>query len=272
MPELPEVETICKGLKPKLVNNTIVSAKANTPKLRINMPRQLGQKLKNKTITAIKRRAKYIIIDLNDGLSLVIHLGMSGRITISKNYQAKKHDHLVIKLSSGHTMALNDPRRFGLVALISSNEIDDDKLFVNLGLEPLSKDFNASSLAKLIQNRSKDIKSCIMDATLVVGVGNIYASESLYLAAIHPQRAATSLNTKESAQLSKAIKQVLKAAIKAGGSSLRDYRQADGEMGYFQHNFKVYDRSGQPCSKCKSSIERIKQAGRSTYLCPKCQT
>lgn len=270
MPELPEVETICAGLKP-LVDSTITAAKSNTPKLRVAMPRQLEQKLKNKTITAIKRRAKYIIIELDDELSLVIHLGMSGRVTVTKNYQTKKHDHLVLKLNNGQTMALNDPRRFGLVALIPSTEIDSDKLFVNLGIEPLSAKFNGAYLTKLIQKRHKDIKSCIMDASLVVGVGNIYASESLYLASIHPQREASSLDQTECAKLNKAIKQVLKAAIKAGGSSLRDYRQADGEMGYFQHNFKVYDRSGQPCPRCKTAIVRIKQAGRSTYLCSKCQ-
>ncbi len=271
MPELPEVETICRGLEPKLAGSTITAAKSNTPKLRIAMPTKLEQKLKNKTITAIKRRAKYIIIELDDELSLVIHLGMSGRVTVTKNYQAKKHDHLVLKLSNGQTMALNDPRRFGLVALIPTAEIDSDKLFVNLGIEPLSTKFNGAYLANLIQKRHRDIKSCIMDASLVVGVGNIYASESLYLSKIHPEREAATLSNKECEELSKAIKQTLKAAIKAGGSSLRDYRQADGEMGYFQHSFKVYDQSGQPCHKCKTAIVRIKQAGRSTYYCPNCQ-
>ncbi len=271
MPELPEVETICTGLKPKLVGASIKSTKVNTPKLRIAMPRQLEEKLKNKTITAITRRAKYIIIELDDEQSLVIHLGMSGRVTLTKNYSAKKHDHLVITLSNGQTMALNDPRRFGLVALINSAEINLDKLFVNLGVEPLSKQFNETVLAKLLKNRQRDIKSCIMDAGLVVGVGNIYASESLYLAGVHPLKIASKLNLEECSNLTKAIKQVLKAAIKAGGSSLRDYRQADGEMGYFQHNFRVYDRSGQPCSQCRTKIERIKQAGRSSYYCPKCQ-
>jgi formamidopyrimidine-DNA glycosylase len=271
MPELPEVETICRGLEPKLVGSTITTAKANTPKLRVAMPSKLEQKLKNKKIVNISRRAKYIIIELDDEQSLVIHLGMSGRVTVTKNYQAKKHDHLVLKLSNGHTMALNDPRRFGLVALIPTTEIDSDKLFVKLGVEPLSNKFNGAHLAKLIQKRHRDIKSCIMDASLVVGVGNIYASESLYLSKIHPERKASNLSKKECEELSKSIKQTLKAAIKAGGSSLRDYRQADGEMGYFQHSFKVYDCSGQPCGRCKTTIERIRQAGRSTYLCSKCQ-
>jgi len=308
MPELPEVETVCSGLAPKLIGANILAIKTYTKKLRIPIPVKLLDRCVSDPssraakrrgnpptkrhcepegrsnpravgITNIIRRSKYIILELTNNYSIILHLGMSGRLTLKAipDYNRAKHDHVVIHLDNNYLVAFNDPRRFGLITVVPSAELSKHKLITNLGAEPLVTKFQtqakwtAENLAASLKGRSRDIKACIMDASIVVGVGNIYASESLYLAGIDPRRKAGSLKQEEISELYKAIKTTLTAAIKAGGSSLRDYRQADGKLGYFQHKFKVYDRAGQPCSSCKTKIERIRQAGRSTYLCPQCQ-
>ncbi len=272
MPELPEVETVCNGLRNDILKVKIVSAKNNRPNLRIPFPRNL-KSINDSQITSITRRAKYVLMGLDIGKTLIIHLGMSGKLTITKNYQPQKHDHMVIELSNGKTVVLNDARRFGLVALADSSKLENHKLFKHLGIEPLDKEFNTQYLFEKLKNRKIAIKLAIMDQKIVVGVGNIYACEALYAAKINPTRAANTIKNDELKKLVAAIKKILKQAIKAGGSSLRDYVQADGTLGYFQTMTKVYGREGEKCEKCncKSGIKRITQGGRSTFYCAKKQ-
>lgn len=274
MPELPEVETVCRGIRHQITGRTIIQAKINCHKLRIPVPKKLSSLVTGQNILGVKRKAKYIIIQLDSGYSLVIHLGMSGRLLVypkPEDYKPAKHDHIVIKLDNATLMVFNDTRRFGLVTILHETEFEDFKFFKKLGLEPLSKQFNSVELFEICQKRQKNIKSVIMDSSIIVGVGNIYAAESLFSAAIHPERIASSLSKKETTKLQQAIVETLEQAIEAGGSTLKDYAKANGESGYFQHQFLVYDRKDQPCTKCKQPIQKIKQNGRATYFCSKCQ-
>lgn len=276
MPELPEVETVCRGLASVLPGHTISAVTQNRADMRIPFPATLG-KIINSKITSIDRRAKYVLIRLSDGQTLILHLGMSGRLLIhdnTKKYIPDKHDHLILQMDNGTSIVFNDPRRFGLTALAQTKDLAQHRFFVHLGPEPLEKAFTAAYLAEKIKGKKIAIKLAIMDQRVVVGVGNIYASEALFTADIDPQRAASTLKPSELKGLVAAIKDVLKKAIKAGGSSLRDYVQTDGELGYFQHHFAVYDRQGQKCRDCTCTIkktggiQRITQGGRSTFYCP----
>lgn len=276
MPELPEVETVCRGLAKVMPGRQIRSVTQNRADLRVPFPAEL-KKIAGRKVTGITRRAKYVLVALEGGETLIVHLGMSGRMVLvagGVSYDQGKHDHLVLTLDDGTRVVLNDPRRFGLVDLAATKELAEHKLFSHLGPEPLGKVFNARYLAEKLAGKRIAVKLAIMDQRLVVGVGNIYASEALFAAGIDPRRAAKDVTAAEAKKLVACIQDVLKRAIKAGGSSLRDYVQADGELGYFQHQFSVYDQKGGKCRGCTCNIKKtggvqqIVQGGRSTFYCP----
>lgn len=279
MPELPEVETVCRGLARMLPGNKIRAITPRRKDLRIPFPAQL-KSVEGAKVTAIRRRAKYILVQLSDGQTLVIHLGMSGRLLLrshDEKHAPGKHDHMILFMSDGTSVTFNDPRRFGLVALAATKDLAQHKLFAHLGPEPLEKTFSAAYLMEKTAAKKVAIKLAIMDQQIVVGVGNIYASEALFMAGIDPRRAAGTLTPAEAKKLVAAIRTVLQKAIRAGGSSLKDYVQTDGELGYFQHHFAVYDRAGQPCKGCTCNVrktggvQQFVQGGRSTYYCPRKQ-
>lgn len=271
MPELPEVETVMRGLARAIKGRRIIKVEQKRKDLRIPFPRDI-QSIAGTKVRDLSRRAKYILLHLSDGRDLVIHLGMSGRMTINPA-APDKHDHFILTFDDGTTTVFNDARRFGLVALMPAAGRDAHKLFAHLGPEPFDKAFSAGYLRGMLEGRKSDIKTALMDQRLVVGVGNIYAAEALYLARISPLRKSGSLNAAEAARLVKAVRQVLDKAIAAGGSSLRDYVQADGELGYFQHKWAVYGKEGAACPRrgCDGLIRRTVQGGRSTFYCPDCQ-
>lgn len=279
MPELPEVETVCRGLAKAMTGQRIKSVETRRGGLRIPFPSNLKE-IEGQKVTGITRRAKYILVALSGKQTLLMHLGMSGRMLIQGNnapHAPEKHDHMILELSNGTRVVFNDPRRFGLVDLAASADVETHKFFRHLGPEPFSKEFNTAYLLARLKNKIPAIKVALLDQQLVVGVGNIYASEALFRAGIDPRRKAGSLRKAEADKLITSIHEVLTAAIKAGGSSLRDYVQADGELGYFQHHFAVYDREGEACARCTckpektGGINRITQAGRSTFYCPRKQ-
>lgn len=273
MPELPEVETICRGLAPILEGQLFTRVAHGDKNLRLPLPANLSQAITNKRITEVRRRAKYIQLCLEDGTLVIIHLGMSGKLIAHEAPQATrmKHDHVWMQLGNGKELVFNDPRRFGLVTVADAQTLQQHKLFVNLGIEPLSPEFTGKWLVTQCGNKKTSIKHLIMDASVVVGVGNIYASESLFRAGILPERTAGSLSTAEAEKLVKAVKAVLEAAIASGGSTLRDYVGADGNAGYFQHHFSVYGKEGKTCERCGGDIKRIVQSGRSSFYCMGCQ-
>ena len=272
MPELPEVETVCRGLKPLVQGQQITKVVARRKDLRIPLPPDMAKKLTGKTIQSVKRRAKYILLVLDTHQVLLMHLGMSGRVMVQPSpYTHQKHDHVVLYLANGTELVFNDPRRFGLITLTTEEALPTHSLLVHLGVEPLTAAFDGKALYAMTRNKKVAIKQLLMNAALVVGVGNIYASESLFTAGVSPLRQAGKLTLKEAGTLAKAIKDVLSAAIKSGGSTLRDFVGSNGESGYFQHHFSVYGKAGQPCEHCGHQIKQIKQSGRSTFFCPKCQ-
>ena len=276
MPELPEVETVSQGIKSKLLNHKINKVLVKRRDLRFKMDIKLEQKILNAKIDDVCRRAKYILMHLNNGLTIIIHLGMSGRIVVEDLKSSKnifKHTHLEIITTGKKKMKFIDPRRFGSVLLHETNNLNTHKLIKNLAPEPLTKEFNATYLFKALKGRSANIKSIIMNQFIVVGVGNIYASESLYKAKIRPGRQAKSLSLTECVLLAKSIKKVLKRSIKLGGSSINDYSLVDGNLGFFQREFEVYGKEGKICRKktCHSKILRIVIAQRSSFYCSKCQ-
>lgn len=273
MPELPEVETVKRGLSRAMTGQKIARVDARRHNLRIPFPKNLKD-IEGATVTDIERRAKYLLLRLSNGLTMLAHLGMSGRMTVHPKNSAIKpglHDHLIISLANGTDIFFNDARRFGLIDLSPTKDVEQHRFFKHLGPEPLERGFTAAKLAEKIKGKKPSIKVTIMDQAIVVGVGNIYASEALFQSRIDPRRAAGSLKAAEIDRLVPAIKDVLKKAIAQGGSSLRDYKQADGELGYFQHHWAVYGKAGEPCPNCKKPIEKITQGGRSTFFCPKCQ-
>ena len=279
MPELPEVETVCRGLAPVLVGQQIVRAEVRREGLRKPFPGGWGAGVGGAGVLHIARRAKYILIHLDNGFVLVIHLGMSGRVLFyPRDYRPQTHDHFILHMQDGQQVVLNDPRRFGVVDLVPVEALETHALFAHLGPEPLGNDFSAPRLEAALKNRKTAIKQAIMDQGVVVGVGNIYASEALFLAGISPKRAANTVRGERIEKLVAAIRSVLKKAIKAGGSTLRDHRQANGELGYFQHSFSVYDRAGQACRGCDCDIARtggiksIVQGGRASCNCPRKHT
>ena len=269
MPELPEVETTRQGLEPLIVNRQITSVHIYKKKLRWEIPAYLVDTLKNQTIKKISRRAKYLLINFNHG-QLVIHLGMSGSISVAPDREPlKKHHHFELKLDNNTSMRFHDPRRFGSILWQNNNE--QLVLLKNLGPEPLSDEFDDSSLFNSSIGKTKNIKAFIMDSNVVVGVGNIYASESLFLAGISPKRQAGKTSKNRYRMLTKCIKKILSDAINNGGTTLNDFSNVDGEPGYFAQILSVYGRNNMPCNRCDGTIKRIVQNQRATYYCSKCQ-
>ncbi len=273
MPELPEVETVRRGLLPVMEGQRIEKAEVNRPDLRFALPQNMAARLQGAVVRTLRRQSKYILADLSTGEVLLIHLGMSGRILVSgamlgqfhhDHPAPQKHDHVVLHMAGGARITFNDARRFGAMDLFTG----DHPLLAALGPEPLGNDFHETYLAARLAGRRTPIKSALLDQHVVAGLGNIYVCEVLFRARIHPARLAADT---DAAPLVPLIREVLSEAIAAGGSSLKDYRQADGELGYFQHNFRVYDRAGQPCVTCATPIERLVQSGRSSFYCPNCQ-
>lgn len=277
MPELPEVETVCRGLAKSITGKTLARLELRRKGLRFPFPKGLAQQTEGRRITAIRRRAKYILIDLAGGDTLIAHLGMSGRMVIAdaaEKYTPEKHDHVIFHLKDGGRVVFNDARRFGVLDIAPTADIEQTRHFAHLGPEPLDAAFSAAYLQAALALRKTAVKIAIMDQELVVGVGNIYAAEALFESRIDPARPAQSLSGAEVRKLWAAIRKVLEKAIAAGGSSIRDYVQSDGELGYFQHQWAVYDKEGQKCRGCTcplqktGGIKRITQGGRSTFYCP----
>jgi len=278
MPELPEVETVMQGLIPFLLNRQIVELDIRSPKLRIPIPHQKLKKLLGNPILSLKRRAKYILIDFKNGQTLVVHLGMTGSFTVMPpkrhhEIELDRHDHLLLTTDKNVKIIFRDPRRFGMVDVIKSDERSIYKPLQSLGVEPLDTGFTMLVLKEKLSTRTIAIKPAIMDQSVVVGVGNIYASEALFLSGINPMTPANQINDKKLSLLVENIKFILSAAIKSGGSTLRDYRRVGGETGYFQFHFAVYDKAGEACPNCTCNltktggIQKIVQAGRSTFYC-----
>lgn len=282
MPELPEVETVRRGLVSVMEGETIAEAEVRRPDLRWPFPERMAERLGGAGVRSLRRRSKYILADLTSGETLIIHLGMSGRMLISGDPQgqfhfehpaAEKHDHVVLNMANGARITFNDPRRFGAMDLAKTAEVDNHKLLRRLGPEPLGNTFDEVYLAERLAGRRTPIKSALLDQQVVAGLGNIYVCEVLFRAGVSPRRSAARISRQRLSAMVPLVRDVLNEAIAAGGSSLRDYRQTDGELGYFQHAFSVYDREGQPCLRpgCGGTIRRIVQSGRSSFYCPQCQ-
>jgi formamidopyrimidine-DNA glycosylase len=291
MPELPEVETVRMGLLPVLEGHRFTHVETRRGDLRVPFPNDFAGRLTGRTVEKLWRRAKYILGDLDDGETLVIHLGMSGRMSVhiaggaarklgtyvhdmgEATVGHDKHDHVVMDTDAPARIVFNDHRRFGLMLLIQTDELDQHKLFKGLGVEPLSDDLDTVFVRGALKAKKTPIKSALLDQRVIAGLGNIYVCEALFRSGISPKRLAMKVSTEQIGRLVPAIKSVLREAVKAGGSSLRDHKRPDGELGMFQHSFKVYGREGKPCpgDRCKGTIKRIVQAGRSTFYCPRCQ-
>lgn len=269
MPELPEVETTRRGIAPYLENRRIRQVDIYQPTLRWPIPDSLDEQLTDRLVKAVRRRGKYLLVEFVHG-TMLMHLGMSGSLRISDSHTPrKKHDHVVIHLADNKQLRFHDPRRFG--AVLWTEDSANHPLLVNLGPEPLSDDFSWEYLYQQTRKRKKDIKSLIMDSQIVVGVGNIYAAESLFMASIRPTKAAGRVTKKQAQDLTAAIKEILHHAIKQGGTTLRDFVNGKGEPGYFAQKLKVYGRGGEICEQCQKPLKVIQQAQRSTVYCPKCQ-
>ncbi len=274
MPELPEVETVCRGLAVVLEGRRIARLDLRRRDLRIPFPKGLVAAVTGARILKIHRRAKYVLMDLDNDLVLIAHLGMSGRMVVAKKgAPLEKHDHVIFVTDDETEVRFNDPRRFGLLTFTPVSELDGHKLFRHLGPDPLGNRFNPEVLSAALKGRKTSIKTALLDQRIVVGVGNIYACESLYRAGISPKRKASTIPGERAERLVPAIRAVLKEAIASGGSSLRDHKQPSGELGAFQHSWQVYGRPGKPCKRHPdTAIKRIVQGGRSTFFCPRCQT
>jgi formamidopyrimidine-DNA glycosylase len=300
MPELPEVETVRRGLQPAMEGSKIVKAEVRRKDLRFPFQKDFVARLDGQTVTGLGRRAKYLMADLGSGDVLLMHLGMSGSFRVVEDENSKTpgkfhhpraedraHDHVVFHMSSGAAVVFNDPRRFGYMKIIARGALDDEPLLNGLGPEPLGNEFDAAMLARACANKKASLKAALLDQRVVAGLGNIYVCEALFRAQLSPRRLAATLATKSgqrkgvaggeptdhAKRLVTSIHAVLNQAIKAGGSSLRDHRQTSGELGYFQHSFQVYDREGEKCQTpgCSGIVKRFTQNGRSTFWCPKCQ-
>lgn len=282
MPELPEVETVRRGLAPVMEGQIIARADVNRPDLRWPFPPNMAARLTGQRVLHLRRRSKYILADLVSGESLLIHLGMSGRMLVSgdplgvfvhDHPAPEKHDHVVLHMENGARITFNDPRRFGAMDLLDTAGADTHPLLAQIGPEPLGNTFDEDHLLARLKGRNTPIKSALLDQRIVAGLGNIYVCETLYRARLHPGRKAGRIAAPRVRALVPLIRQVLQEAIEAGGSTLRDFKQADGELGYFQHSFDVYGREGAPCRTpgCPSAIKRIVQSGRSSFYCPTCQ-
>ena len=292
MPELPEVETVRRGLQPVMEGAKIIKAEARRKDLRFPFQKDFVARLTGQTVTGLGRRAKYLLADLASGDVLLMHLGMSGSFRVQTASEAQTpgqfhhprgkngaHDHVVFHMSSGSDIVFNDPRRFGYMKIIARHALEAEPLLKGLGPEPLGNEFDADMLARSLVGKATSLKAALLDQRVVAGLGNIYVCEALYRAHLSPRRHASTLASRKgepnyhARRLVDAIHAVLNEAIKAGGSSLRDHRQTSGELGYFQHSFQVYDREGEPCGTpgCGGIIRRFTQNGRSTFWCPKCQ-
>ena len=291
MPELPEVETVRRGLTPAMLGARIDTVELRRADIRFPFPPAFAKRLTGQRIVDVKRRAKYLLFQLDGGETLIAHLGMSGSFRMEKTEASTpgkflherskdpKHDHVLLVLDNGWVVTYNDPRRFGFMDLAPTEALEQHPRMRGLGAEPLAPEFDAVRLATLFVGSRAPLKSALLDQKRIAGLGNIYVCEALFRARLAPSRPASVLAnargapTKAAIAISEAIRAVLEEAVEAGGSTLRDHRQANGELGYFQHVFKVYDREGLPCvrERCRGTIARITQAGRSTFYCPKCQ-
>ncbi|MDJ0613204.1 MAG: bifunctional DNA-formamidopyrimidine glycosylase/DNA-(apurinic or apyrimidinic site) lyase [Rhizobiaceae bacterium] len=295
MPELPEVETVRRGLEPIMLGATITKVAQNRPDLRFPFPDRFVERLEGASINHMGRRAKYLVAELDTGEALVMHLGMSGSFRIEleeaaslpgmfhhPRSEAKAHDHVVFGVKGGTASAqviYNDPRRFGFMDIVKTSELASCKHFAGMGIEPTGNELNGDTISRLFAGKSTPLKAALLDQRLIAGLGNIYVCEALWRAGLSPRRKASTITrkngmaTERSEALSLHIRDVIAEAIEAGGSSLRDHRQTNGDLGYFQHRFSAYDREGEACSKkgCSGIINRIVQSGRSTFYCPKCQ-
>jgi formamidopyrimidine-DNA glycosylase len=278
MPELPEVETVMRGLRQRLEGRIIVHAIAHRPDLRWPLPQDLAQRLTGARVTGFRRRGKYILMRLAGGSSVLLHLGMSGRMVLgpARPNQPTLHEHLVLETDDGWRLGFVDPRRFGSVDLIATRLEDTHRLLAELGPEPLDADFSPARLSAALAGKRTPIKAALLDQKVVAGLGNIYVCEALFRARLSPLRLAHTVPGARAARLVPAIKETLLEAIAAGGSSLRDYVQPDGELGYFQHAWKVYGREGEACERCPAGpacpgVRRVAQSARSTFYCPRSQ-
>ena len=292
MPELPEVETVRRGLEPALVGARFARVEQRRPDLRFPFPDRFAARLEGETVTAIGRRAKYLLAELSSGEVLVMHLGMSGRFLVKRDGAAamlgefhhehggeRAHDHVVFHLSNGATVIYNDVRRFGFMDLVPRSEVATCRHFAGMGFEPLGEELSGEAVARLFRGRRTPLKAALLDQRLIAGLGNIYVCEALFRAGLHPEAPAGSLATaagrptEKARRLAAAIREVLTEAVAAGGSTLRDHARVDGTLGYFQHAFRVYDREGAACVTpgCRGTVARLVQAGRSTFYCPHCQ-
>ncbi len=278
MPELPEVETVMRGLQSRLEGRRIVSAVAHRPDLRWKLPPGLAKRLTGARVIGFRRSGKYILMRLDGGDSVLLHLGMSGRMVLTplRPNQPTLHEHLVLETDDGWRVGFVDPRRFGSVDLVPTALEEKHRLLAEIGPEPLEADFTPASLSASLAGKRTPIKAALLDQKVVAGLGNIYVCEALFRAKLSPLRSAYTVPGTRAARLVPAIKDTLREAIAAGGSSLRDYVQPDGELGYFQHAWKVYGHEGEPCERCPgkpacAGIRRITQSGRSTFYCPRTQ-
>jgi len=293
MPELPEVETVRRGLQPVMEGARFTKVEAHRGDLRWPLSRDFVARLEGKKVEGLGRRAKYLLVDLSSGEVLLMHLGMSGSFRVAQAGRGDRtpggyyhdrseraaHDHVVFHMSSGARISFNDPRRFGMMKLVPRAELDREPLLRALGPEPLGNEFDAAMLARACKGKKTSLKAALSDQKIVAGLGNIYVCEALHRSHLSPRRIAATLSTKKgeptdhAKRLVGAIHTVLNDAIKAGGSSLRDHRQTSGELGYFQHSFKAYGREGEKCTtpRCGGTVKRFTQNGRSTFYCPVCQ-
>jgi len=277
LPELPEVETVMRGLRGPLEGRRILRTEVRVPGLRWPFPGDLVERLSGRRVEHLERRAKYILVYLEGAEALMVHLGMSGRMVVlplGSNRPPEKHDHVVFHTDEGMEIRFNDARRFGMLDLVAAEKLATHRLLRDLGPEPLTRAFDGAYLSRVLTGKSAPIKAALLDQRLVAGIGNIYACEALFIAGISPKRLARNVPGRRAEALAAAVKEVLTRAIEAGGSSLRDYVQSDGELGYFQHQWAVYGRAGAPCPGCDSEggvVMRVVQSGRSTFYCPRCQ-
>ena len=287
MPELPEVETVRAGLAPAFEGARFARVEARRPDLRFPLPENFAARLETRRVTALRRRAKYLLADLDSGETLVMHLGMSGSFRVGRDGgeatpgdfhrergKAAAHDHVVFDFEGGARVVYNDPRRFGFMDLVATEGLAGSKHFRAMGLEPLDDPLDGAAVLRLFDGKAAPLKAALLDQSLIAGLGNIYVCEALHRAGLSPKRAAGAVTKAKAAQLAQAVRDVLREAIEAGGSSLRDHRQTNGELGYFQHAFRVYDREGAACPTpgCRGTILRVTQSGRSTFFCGACQT